>query len=181
VRALALLLLLPALAQADDELVKLRAENARLRERVAQLEAREAKRGPRKLEVVRVVDGDTIVVRYAPLEPQQEYIRMLRIDTPERGEKDYRVATVALSRMIKGKRVSLAFEKPGKPARDRYGRLLAYVILPDGRNACVELVRSGMTTFWTKYGAGRFAEQFRAAEREAKRSRRGLWSSGGMR
>jgi len=49
------------------------------------------------------------------------------------------------------------------PTRDRYGRLLAYV-LSDDLNTSVEMVRLGYSLFYTEYGEGRYAEAFRVAE-----------------
>ena len=111
---------------------------------------------------VRVVDGDTIKVMW---EGKEISVRMLRIDTPERGQPGYDEATEYLRKLIGDpKQVALDFEKPGKIERDRYGRLLAYVWL-DGKNLCVEMVKAGHSRFWTKYGEGKYAEAFRAADK----------------
>ena len=74
--------------------------------------------------VVRVVDGDTIRVRY---EGREEPVRLLCIDTPERGESGFEEATEAMRGLVEGREVVLEFERPGEMERDRYGRLLAYV------------------------------------------------------
>jgi len=58
--------------------------------------------------------------------------------------------------------------------RDIYGRILGYVWV-DGTNINVEIVRAGWSPFWTKYGAGKYADEFRAAEAEAREQGRGLW------
>ncbi len=75
--------------------------------------------------VLRIIDGDTIVVGV----PAQGYIlrqrvRLLGVDTPERGEPGYAEATEALRRMVGGRQVRLRY---GGRLRGRYGRLLAYV------------------------------------------------------
>jgi len=44
-------------------------------------------------------------------------------------------------------------------------------------NVNVEMVRLGWTTFWTKYGEGKYAGEFREAELEAREAERGLWKS----
>ena len=123
--------------------------------------------------VVRVVDGDTIRVLY---EGRDEPVRLLCIDTPERGESGFEEATEAMRGLVEDREVVLEFERPGEPERDRYGRLLAYVFV-DGRNVNVEMVRLGWTPFWTKYGEGRLAAEFREAETEAKAENRGLWGN----
>jgi ankyrin repeat protein len=53
----------------------------------------------------------------------------------------------------------------------RSGRLLAY-LFADGKNVNVEMVRRGWSRFDTRWGEGRFAPAFRAAEREAERAER---------
>ena len=124
--------------------------------------------------VLRVIDGDTIEVRWRG---RPERVRLLRIDTPERGRHGYDEATRALERLVGGREVVLEFERPGRVERDKYDRLLAYVIV-EGENANVELVRQGWTRFWTRYGAGRLADELTAAEREAREHSAGLWSGG---
>jgi len=131
--------------------------------------------GNEAVDLLRVIDGDTIEVRWRG---GPERVRLLRIDTPERGGRGYGEATRALEGLLAGAALELEFERPGRPERDKYDRLLAYV-LADGDNANVELVRLGWTRFWTRYGAGRLAEQFAAAERDARSERAGLWGPNG--
>lgn len=113
--------------------------------------------------VRRIIDGDTIDVDCAG---RRERVRLLQIDTPERGQPGYRRATAALRSLIGGSEVTLEYAQPGRPTRGRYGRLLAYVFV-DGINANVEMVREGWTPYWTKYGRSRFEPDFLAAERQA--------------
>ena len=113
--------------------------------------------------MTQVIDGDTVDVLCDGI---SDRVRLLRIDTPERGEPDYYEATRALERMVQGRDVDLVFERPGTLERGSYGRVLAY-LYADKRNVNVEMVRQGWSGFWTKYGEGRFAEEFRAAEADA--------------
>ena len=112
--------------------------------------------------VTRVIDGDTVDV---VCDGTRDRVRLLRIDTPERGEPGYREAGGALGRMVLGREAYLVFERPGVLERGSYGRALAYLYV-EGRNINVEMVRQGWSGFWTKYGTGRFAEDFLAAEAE---------------
>jgi micrococcal nuclease len=129
-----------------------------------------------KVSLVRVVDGDTIEVRYrGRIEP----VRLLRINTPERGEPGYQEATRALKSIVDRGYLILVFEDE-REARDRHGRLLAYV-MSLGMNINVEMVRKGWSRFWTKYGRGRFAAAFESAELEAQKKRVGLWTAEGWR
>ena len=41
----------------------------------------------------------------------------------------------------------------------------------------VEMVRLGWSRFWIKYSEGKYADEFRKAEREAREAERGLWKS----
>jgi micrococcal nuclease len=124
--------------------------------------------------VKRVVDGDTVVVEVAGSITPVERVRLLRVNTPERGRPGCERATAALIALADGKRVELDFEDPEKPERDEYGRLLAYVHV-DGLCANVELVRAGWSRFFTKYGKGRHSTAFERAEAAARRSSAGLW------
>ena len=129
-------------------------------------------------EVLRVVDGDTLHVRVAGSPTPDEKIRLLRINTPERDQPGYERATAALMALVAGRSVELEWERPEAAERDEYGRLLAYVWV-DGTLVNLELVRQGFTRFFTKYGPGRYAERFRAAEEEARAAKRGLWTADG--
>lgn len=69
--------------------------------------------------VADVDDGDTITL------VDGQRVRLIGIDTPERGECGYREATAALEGFIAGRPVTLV---PGaRDDRDRYDRLLRYV------------------------------------------------------
>lgn len=117
---------------------------------------------------VQVFDGDTIQVVY---KGEKINVRMLRINTPERDSAGYDEARQALQKLIgEAKLVDLEFERPGREARDDYKRLLAYVWVGD-KNLNVEMVRMGHSRFWTRYGAGRYAESFRDAEGARKEGR----------
>jgi micrococcal nuclease len=136
-----------------------------------------ARTGP--YEVLRVVDGDTLHVRIPGSPTPDERVRLLRVNTPERGQPGYERATACLIALTAGKRVELEWERSGVAERDEYGRLLAYV-RADGVLVNEELVRQGFSRFFTKYGGGRLADRFRAAEEEARSARRGLWTAGGF-
>jgi endonuclease YncB( thermonuclease family) len=66
--------------------------------------------------------------------------------------------------------------------RDRYDRYLAYVFAwKDGAWSSynVAAVRAGMSPYFPKYGRSRrFHDQFVAAEAEAKKAKRGIWTPG---
>jgi endonuclease YncB( thermonuclease family) len=83
--------------------------------------------------VERIIDGDTIVVE------NNTHIRLLGINTPEKGEKYYNEAKNFLSELVSNKTIKLEY---GKERYDKYQRTLAYVIL-NGKNINIEQVRNG--------------------------------------
>ena len=85
--------------------------------------------------VVSVLDGDTIEVLH---NQHPERIRLSGIDCPEKGQAYGQKAKHAASALVFGKEVTL--QTHGK---DKYGRTLADVLLPDGTNVNHELVKDG--------------------------------------
>jgi micrococcal nuclease len=144
--------------------------------------------------VDRVVDGDTIVVRLG--EDRVETVRFIGVDTPEAhpGEKLARDvarsgqdretmralgarASVFTKRHLAGQRVELEADVR---ARDRNGRLLAYVWRPDGTLFNLVLLRDGYARVYTIAPNVRYATVFLACQREARAAQRGLWAGGGL-
>jgi len=79
--------------------------------------------------VSRVVDGDTIVVSLdcCPCIPTFR-VRLLAVDTPERGECYYSEATEATRAMVGGQHVGLERDRS---ETDGFGRLLRHVYIGD--------------------------------------------------
>lgn len=88
--------------------------------------------------LIRVIDGDTIVVNVDGVE---EKVRLVGIDTPERGECGFAEATQALELLLSLPNLSLV--EAGGDDRDRYGRLLRYLDI-DGQDPGLELIRAGL-------------------------------------
>jgi micrococcal nuclease len=125
--------------------------------------------------VQRVVDGDT--VRLTGLGS----VRLIGIDTPEvyggRVECFGPEASAFAKRVLRpGTRVRY---RVGAEARDRYGRLLAYVWLRDGRLFNALLAERGYATTLTIPPNDDLAPRFRAAEERARRRHRGMWGRAG--
>lgn len=116
--------------------------------------------------VHRIIDGDTLEINGAT-------IRLLNIDTPERGQYGYDRATAELKRLVQGRRIKLEFANSAEATRDRFNRVLAFVFVDD-KFVNYEMIRSGWSSFYTAYGQGRYAEALRYAESEARRMNRGL-------
>jgi len=143
--------------------------------------------------VVKVYDGDTFRCR---LESGEEVkVRLIGIDTPEsrRNRKAYRDAErsgKSVEEIIRlGKKASeftkrlippgtIVYLETDVQLHDRYGRLLAYVYLPDGRMLNEVLVEEGYATVYTFPPNVKYAERFVELQRKAMMERKGLWSEG---
>jgi micrococcal nuclease len=129
--------------------------------------------GEMKATVTRVVDGDTFEISAG------EKVRMIGVDTPETVKPNHPVepygkeASSYTKQLLSGKQVLLRFD--AEP-RDRYGRLLAYVYLPDGTFVNEKLVREGYARILTIPPNVAYADLFLQAEREAREQNRGLWA-----
>jgi endonuclease YncB( thermonuclease family) len=128
--------------------------------------------------VVRVVDGDTIVIDRGR---GSERLRYIGIDAPESVMEDTPVefmgveASAANERLVDGRDVTL---EPDVSDVDQYGRLLRYVWLRDGDTwtfVNLELVRRGFANAVTYPPDVRWTEVLREAERQARDEGDGLW------
>ncbi len=124
--------------------------------------------------MTKVTDGDTI--RLGELGS----VRLIGIDTPEvyGGVECFgREASNFAKRLLPlGIRVRY---RVGVEERDRYGRLLAYVWLPDGRMLNRVMVKRGYAQPLTIPPNVEFADVFRAAARAARQAGLGLWRACG--
>ena len=116
--------------------------------------------------VVHIVDGDTFDV------DSGERIRMLGIDTPERGEYFYKEAKNRLAELIEGKEVKLVKDVS---ERDRYGRLLRHVYY---NNEWInkKMIDEGFARFVTFPPDVSHVEVFEKAQRGARDNKRGMWA-----
>lgn len=99
--------------------------------------------------VEKIVDGDTLDVRQA--DGTVARIRVLGVNTAERGKCSAREATAALAAMLPlGSPVTLEPD-PTQDDHDRYGRLLRYVHTADGGDVSTLMVRAGWAEVYTAY------------------------------
>jgi micrococcal nuclease len=127
-------------------------------------------RGGHTARVVRVVDGDTVVLSGLGK------TRLIGVDTPEvyGGVECYgREASAFTKSVLSGRSVKY---RVGPEPRDRYGRALAYVWLQDGRFFNALLAARGYATPLTIPPNDDYAGRFAAAARHARHAERGLWS-----
>lgn len=116
-------------------------------------------------QVMGVIDGDTIDVLH---DGQAERIRLNGIDCPEKGQAYGQKAKHAASDLVFGKEVTIhTFGK------DKYGRTIGEVLLPDGTNVNHELVKDGWCWWYRKYAPGNMVLE--GLETEAREAGKGLW------
>jgi micrococcal nuclease len=114
--------------------------------------------------VVGVKDGDTFeILRNG----QTITVRLFGIDTPEKNQAYGQRAKQFASDLAFGKNVRLIEHN-----KDRYGRTVGTIILPDGRNLNQELVREGYAWHYKAYSKDKTLENLEA---DARRFKRGLW------
>jgi micrococcal nuclease len=117
--------------------------------------------------VVGIQDGDTLTVWVD--NGATTRIRLWGIDAPEKRQAYSNASKRYLSNLAYGKRVRLLVRDT-----DRYGRTVAEVILPDGRNANQEMVRAGYAWWFRKYAPN--DSVLERLEDEAHKGKRGLWA-----
>lgn len=118
--------------------------------------------------VVRVIDGDTIAVL---INGREEKVRLIGIDTPERGRPYFEEATRKTAQLVLGKKVKL---EKDVSERDKYGRLLRYVYV-GSIFVNAELVRQGYAMVYTYPPDVKYSDYFLKLQQEARNAGRGLW------
>jgi micrococcal nuclease len=141
-----------------------------------------------------VVDGDTVRVLYRG---ERELIRLIGIDTPEsrsnpRAKRQAEESALDEREILHlGERASKALSALVGPKaqlevefdverRDRYGRLLGYVYMADGRMLNEEMLRLGYAKLYTVPPNVRYEKRLREAFRAGREAKRGLWSFEGF-
>lgn len=122
---------------------------------------------PFKARVVKVKDGDSFVAVYDG--KIQVEVRLFGVDAPEKGQPYSDYAREFVSKLIYQQTVTIIPQD-----RDAYKRIVAEVILPDGRSLNEELVKAGWAWWYRQYAPdNRKLETLEAAARAGKA---GLWA-----
>lgn len=124
--------------------------------------------------VTHIVDGDTLDVRLDS--GKLERIRLIGIDTPERGACYSANAAARARQLAMSKQVVLRGD-PTQDTRDRYGRLLAYVWIPGGKDLGYQLVAGGFAKVYVYRDAFQRLSAYRGAEAAAKSATGGQWKA----
>ena len=125
--------------------------------------------------VVRVVDGDTLIIDYNGTE---ERVRLIGVDTPESvhpdEEKNTEFGTTASNfskELLTDKYVKIELDVQ---ERDQYGRILAYVYLDDVMVNKI-LLEEGYAKVATYPPNVKYVDDFTAIQEEARNNKKGLW------
>ncbi len=144
-----------------------------------------------KATVQYVSDGDTIAVK---LNGVKEKVRLIGIDTPESRVNDKtlrdsnrsgadietiisqgkKATTFVKSVLHKGNEVTLKYDVE---RRDRYGRLLAYVYLGDGRMLNDVIIGNGYAAPLTIAPNVKYKDRFLKSYQNARNKKLGLWAN----
>lgn len=117
--------------------------------------------------VTKVIDGDTLDIQ------DGTRVRMLGINTPEKGQSYFEEATDRLKELVLEKEVCLERDKSDK---GKYGRLLRHVFI-DGKNVNLLLVREGYANVYFVSPDTKYSEEFEEAEALARNEGLGIWKT----
>lgn len=126
-----------------------------------------------------VVDGDTLDIEASDGQKPTTRIRLIGVDTPETKHPTVGVmyygpeASEYARQCAEGQRVTV-FLDTVSAERDRYGRLLAYVALPDGRMLNEALIGNGYGYADLRFKHTRFDDYVRLMD-TAMTQKVGLW------
>ena len=119
--------------------------------------------------IIRVIDGDTVELAGG------DRLRLLGIDTPEKGELFYGSASKYLESLTLGKKARIEY---ADKRRDRYGRLLGFVYIEDTIFVNKRILSAGLGYLYLvkdqELNRPRFKELL-DAQRAAVKSGTGLW------
>lgn len=127
--------------------------------------------------VSKLVDGDTFWIDDGT--DKGAKIRLIGVDAPETrnaGNKQKhpmgKEVAAYVAGLLQGAQVRLELDVQH---RDRYGRILAYVYLPDGTFLNAHLVEKGYAVLMTMPPNVRYADTFYQLQVQAREAGRGLW------
>lgn len=141
--------------------------------------------------VSKVVDGDTF---YCVADGEEIRVRLIGVDTPEshnnpKARRDAEKTGMHVEDIIKMGKTAYKFTKSLIPKgttvyletdvqlTDRYGRILAYAWLPDGRMLNEVLIREGYAQAYTVPPNVKYQEILLSAQRKAREERKGFWNN----
>jgi len=131
--------------------------------------------------VANVIDGDTLDIDMPDGRYEWTRIRLLGIDAPETHSEQSAPmffgpqATKRARELAQGEPVMVYFDAPN-PTRGKFGRLLAYVQLPDGRFLNEALLAEGCAYADQRFRHS-FFNKYQQLEAGARSGKKGLWQN----
>jgi micrococcal nuclease len=141
---------------------------------VASAPAAEQGRFNLRARVTAVIDGDTLDVRLNS--GRRDRIRVLGIDSPERGAC-YAPEPTARTRSLAGGRRIRLIGDARQATRDRFGRRLAYITLPNGTDLGRQLLSGGFAKVLVVVRPFTRHASYVASENAAKAIVAGMWTA----
>ncbi len=120
--------------------------------------------------VIRIKDGDTVVIMGAKRKPYT--VRLAGIDAPEDGQAWGRKSKKLLKKLIHKKIVRVV---PQKKA-DKWGRVVARLYIGN-IDVCAYMVENGGAWVYRRYARGSSFAVFYRAEEAAQKNKVGLWAA----
>ena len=134
------------------------------------------------VDLIRIIDGDTIEVRFA--NGARDTVRYIGVDTPETvapGQPVQAFGPEASARNAQLLGAGAVFLESDLTDRDRFDRLLRYVWVDDGSGTLLfvnlVLVAEGLATVRTYPPDVKYLAHYQAAEAVARAAARGIWSA----
>lgn len=139
-----------------------------------------ASAGAESVQVIQVVDGDTLKIN---INGREETIRVIGINTPETVDPRKPVecfgkeASDKAKEILTGKNVTLEIDN-SQDNIDKYGRLLRYITLSDRSDYGKYMIENGYAYEYTYEIPYQKQSVYKSAQAEAKSEQVGLWSPG---
>lgn len=120
------------------------------------------------IKVKRIIDGDTFETETG------EKVRLIGINAPEMADIFGQEAKQHLTDLISGTTIDLQADSISK-GRDRYSRLLGYVIL-DGKDINKQMISDGFAFAYMKFNFQK-ANEYKQAQLTSSQKNKGMWSN----
>jgi micrococcal nuclease len=127
----------------------------------------------RSFTVTRVIDGDTLEVRHPDGSRPVTRVQLWGVRTADPADAMGEQAAAYVRELCEGRDVTLHLEP--HQSRDDFGRLLAFVELPDGTLLNERLIVEGLARTDSRT-SHRHADRFAMLARQARADKRGVWA-----
>lgn len=130
------------------------------------------------VELIAVVDGDTIRVNY---HGENVRVRLIGIDAPERGREEtpdecFAIEATNILEQLLAQSEIILHPDPTQGHNDKYGRLLRHVYADD-QSAALALIEAGAAREYTYDLPYQGQADHQAAEKYARENTLGLWEA----